>query len=237
MGFFDASLLITALNLRAHRKCTVRMNSVQIYRIVKRILETILSLILLLLLAPLFVLVTLAIRWDTPGSAFFRQTRIGKDGKPFTFYKFRSMYSDIDRTAHQAFLAAFVNGELDEANSKRDVFKPIKNNQITRVGRLLRKTSLDELPQLINVIKGEMSFVGPRPNVPAEVEAYKDWHRRRLMVLPGITGLAQINGRSSILFDQIAHYDIYYVENESPILDLKIVLQTLPAVLQGNHAK
>jgi lipopolysaccharide/colanic/teichoic acid biosynthesis glycosyltransferase len=237
MGFFDASLLITALNLRARRKRNLQAGPTRMYRIIKRILETILSLILLLLLAPAFLLISLAIRWDTPGPALFRQTRIGKDGKPFTFYKFRSMYCNIDRNAHHAFLAAFVNGELDGHSIRRDVFKPLQANQVTRVGRFLRKKSLDELPQLINVVKGDMSFIGPRPNIPAEVDAYKDWHRKRLAVLPGITGLAQINGRSSILFDQIARYDIYYVDNESLGLDLRIVLETMPAVLRGDHAK
>jgi lipopolysaccharide/colanic/teichoic acid biosynthesis glycosyltransferase len=233
MGFFDASLLIAAFNLRARHRDTRRVCRVRIYPIVKRVLETLLSLLLLILLAPLFLLLTLAIRWDSSGSALFRQTRIGKYGKPFILYKFRSMHVDIDRTAHQAFLTAFVNGEVAED----DVYKPIQTNQVTRVGQFLRKTSLDELPQLINIIKGEMSFIGPRPNVPAEVEAYRDWHRKRLEVLPGVTGLAQIKGRSSIPFDHIVNYDIEYIENESLMTDLKILLQTIPAVMGGNGAK
>jgi len=209
----------------------------KIYPIFKRVAETILSIVLLILMAPLFLLLTLAIRWDSPGPALFRQTRIGKRGKSFTFYKFRTMFHDIDRSGHQAFLKAYVNGELASGTNGQNVYKPIQANQITRVGRILRKTSLDELPQLFNIIKGEMSFIGPRPNVPTEVEAYQEWHRKRLEVLPGITGLAQINGRSMIAFDQIVQYDIEYVENAGLLMDLKVLWCTIPAVLLGNGAK
>jgi lipopolysaccharide/colanic/teichoic acid biosynthesis glycosyltransferase len=209
---------------------------VNIYSSIKHLIERLLALALLILLTPLFVLLALLIQWDSPGPVLFRQERIGKGGKPFKFFKFRSMRSDIDRGAHEAFFKAFVNGHT-EGSEQLQEFKPIQDDQVTRMGRFLRKTSLDELPQLLNIIKGEMSFIGPRPNVLAEVEAYKDWHRRRLEVLPGITGLAQINGRSSIPFDQIVQYDIEYVENESLLLDLQISWQTLPAVLRGKGAK
>jgi len=243
MGFFNMSLLVVALNVRARNRN--KINAVgafvfrrgRIYPIFKRVAETILSILLLILMAPLFLLLTLAIRWDSPGPALFRQTRIGKGGKAFTFYKFRTMFHDIDRSGHQTFLKAYVNGELASGTNGQNVYKPIQANQITRVGRILRKTSLDELPQLFNIIKGEMSFIGPRPNVPAEVEAYHDWHRKRLEVLPGITGLAQINGRSMIAFDQIVRYDIEYVENAGLLMDLKVLWYTLPAVLLGNGAK
>jgi lipopolysaccharide/colanic/teichoic acid biosynthesis glycosyltransferase len=149
------------------------------------------------------------------------------------------MYTNIDRNGHEAFLKAFVNGHAGEgadANEHQD-FKPIKTNQVTSVGRFLRRTSLDELPQLINIIKGDMSFIGPRPNVPVEVREYKDWHKRRLRVLPGITGLAQINGRSKISFDQIVRYDLEYVENESLVLDLQVLWRTVPAVLKAKGAR
>ncbi len=207
---------------------------IRIYPIIKRALETVLSLVLLVLLAPVFLLITLAIKLDSPGPAIFRQTRIGKDGKPFTFYKFRSMFHDIDTSGHQAFMKAFVNGNIDH---DKEVFKPAQDDQITQIGRLLRKTSLDELPQLFNVIKGEMSFVGPRPNIPAEVEEYKEWHKRRLQALPGITGWAQINGRSSLSFDQIAQYDLEYIERENLGMDLKIIGRTLSYVLQSKGAQ
>ena len=147
------------------------------------------------------------------------------------------MYEDIDRKAHDRFLTAYVNGDIHAGSNGRSVFKPIGDKQITRVGRFLRKTSLDEAPQIINIIKGDMSFIGPRPNIPTEVEAYQDWHRKRLEVLPGITGLAQIRGRSSIPFDQIVRYDVEYVENESLKMDLHILWHTVPTVLLGSGAE
>jgi lipopolysaccharide/colanic/teichoic acid biosynthesis glycosyltransferase len=237
MGYFNTSLLIVALNLKARHGINILPRRIKVYPIFKRVFETIFSIILLILLVPVFLLLTLAIRFDSPGPALFRQTRVGKGGKPFTFYKFRTMYHDIDRSAHQAFMAAFVNGKVSQGADNGTEFKPASRNQITSVGRILRKTSLDELPQLLNIIKGEMSFIGPRPNVLAEAEAYQDWHKKRLDVLPGITGLAQINGRSSIPFDQIVRYDIEYVENYGLRMDLKIMAGTLPAVFRGNGAK
>jgi lipopolysaccharide/colanic/teichoic acid biosynthesis glycosyltransferase len=237
MGILNISLLIVALNLRARHRTFVRSRRFRIYPAVKRIVETVLSIIILILLAPMFLLITLAIRWDSSGSALFRQTRIGKNGKSFTCYKFRTMYEDIDRSAHDRFLAAYVNGHIKSGSNGRSVFKPIRDNQVTRVGRFLRKTSLDEAPQIINIVRGDMSFIGPRPNIAAEAEAYQDWHRKRLEVLPGITGLAQIHGRSSIPFDQIVRYDVEYVENESLKLDLHILWRTVPTVLFGNGAE
>lgn len=237
MGYLNTSLFIVALNMRARHQECVFSRQIQIYPLVKRLAEFLFSIVLLIVFAPLFFLLTMAIRLDSPGPALFRQIRIGKDGKPFTFYKFRSMYNNIDRNAHAAFMTAYINGQVSEDASKESIFKPIQKNQITRMGQILRKTSLDELPQLINILRGEMSFIGPRPNVPAEVEAYKDWHNKRLQVLPGITGWAQINGRSAIVFDQIVHYDIEYVENAGLMMDLKVLWYTVPAVLLGRGAK
>jgi lipopolysaccharide/colanic/teichoic acid biosynthesis glycosyltransferase len=134
---------------------------------------------------------------------------------------------------HHAFVKAFVTQQI-ENKSRNETFKPCQVSQITRVGRILRKTSLDELPQLINVLKGEMSLVGPRPNVPWEVEEYQLWHHERLEVLPGITGLAQVRGRSSIDFDSIVNHDIEYVKNQSVVMDIKIAWWTVATVL---HAK
>jgi lipopolysaccharide/colanic/teichoic acid biosynthesis glycosyltransferase len=230
MEYYTALDLLKASDLQTRSR-------VRVYPAVKRIVEATLALVLLALLAPLFALFMVAIRLDSPGPTFYRQTRIGKNRKPFTFYKFRSMYQNIDRNAHQDFLKAFVNGNVKNGKDGQDVFKPIKADQVTPVGRFLRKTSLDELPQLVNIIRGEMSFIGPRPNVPAEVEEYKEWHLRRLDTLPGITGLAQVNGRSSIPFDSIVQYDIKYVEGESPLMDLKILWKSVPLVLRGKGAK
>lgn len=184
--------------------------------------------------------IALIIVLDSPGSAFFVQERVGKNGRLFRLYKFRTMRIDHDGRHSRAFMQAYVAGQLPdnfEDIEGQDVgFKPIKRKDITRVGRFLRKTSLDELPQIINVLKGDMSLVGPRPNVPWEVEAYHDWHYERLNVLPGITGLAQVHGRSNITFDEIVHHDIDYVKNLSLKMDLYILWRTFQFVLTTEGA-
>jgi lipopolysaccharide/colanic/teichoic acid biosynthesis glycosyltransferase len=203
----------------------------------KRALDTALALIALVLLWPLMVAIGVLIRLDSPGPALFLQQRIGKEGRPFRIYKFRTMTHSLDNSAHVKFMQAFVQGRLNaRASSSDTTYKPFAESQVTRLGRILRKTSLDELPQIINVLKGEMSLVGPRPNVPYEVQAYKEWHRERLTVLPGITGLAQVRGRSALEFDTIASYDIQYVRTLSLVLDVQILLGTLTAVLRGKGA-
>jgi exopolysaccharide biosynthesis polyprenyl glycosylphosphotransferase len=195
--------------------------------VVKRALD----LTLVLLSLPLVLLVTLAfaaaIRWDSPGPVIFRQRRIGKGGRPFTAYKFRSMH--IDAEARKAELAA-------ENEADGPLFKMRNDPRVTRVGRWIRKTSLDELPQLWNVVRGEMSLVGPRPPTPDEVAQYEPWHLQRLDVTPGLTGLWQVLGRSDTSFDEMVRLDIFYAENWSPGLDLRIILQTVPVVLSGKGA-
>jgi len=183
----------------------------------------------------LSLVIIILIRFDSPGPIFFVQERIGKGGKPFKIYKFRTMYQSIDRENHKSFMKAFVKGQA-QANGDKQVYKPFEKSQVTPIGRLLRRTSLDELPQLINIFKGEMSLVGPRPNVPWEVEEYQSWHEERLEVLPGITGLAQIRGRSGIEFDEIVRHDIEYVEQQSLWLDIKILWWTFASVLVGRGA-
>jgi lipopolysaccharide/colanic/teichoic acid biosynthesis glycosyltransferase len=205
------------------------------YRTIKRVLEIILCLLLAPFLVPLFLAIAVAIKLGSPGPIFFVQERIGKGGRSFKMIKFRTMHHNLDTSAHRAFMKAFVNGQIQEDNGKT-VFKPFEQNQVTRVGRLLRKTSLDELPQLINVFKGEMGLVGPRPNVPWEVEEYRAAHQERLEVLPGITGLAQVRGRSGITFDEIVQYDIEYIEKHCLTLDLKILWWTFASVLFGKGA-
>lgn len=184
--------------------------------------------------------IALIIVLDSPGSPFFVQERVGKDRRPFRLYKFRTMRCDYNDREDRGFMQAYVAGAIDDAQQtagQRDaLYKPIKKRDITRVGRILRKASLDELPQVINILKGEMSLIGPRPNVPWEVESYRDWHYGRLAVLPGITGLAQVHGRSNISFDEIASYDIQYVENLCFRMDLQIILQTVWMVLTGKGA-
>jgi lipopolysaccharide/colanic/teichoic acid biosynthesis glycosyltransferase len=172
-------------------------------------------------------LIALAIRLDSPGPVIFRQVRVGKGGRLFTMYKFRTMRVGAEQ--EQERLRA-----LNEASGP--IFKIRNDPRVTRVGRILRRLSLDELPQLVNVLKGEMSLVGPRPPVPSEVEAYKPWQRQRLSAIPGMTGLWQISGRSDLTFDEMCLLDIYYIENWSPLLDLEIMLRTIPRVIMGEGA-
>ena len=206
------------------------------YRLVKRVFDLGLGLFLLPFAALTTLLIALAIRLDSPGPIFFVQERIGKGSQPFKMFKFRTLYHCVDRSAHREFMKAYVNGEVSQNGYQTGVFKPLGHNQITRVGRLLRKTSLDELPQIINVLRGEMSFVGPRPNVTWEVEEYRGWHQERLEVLPGITGLAQVRGRSGIIFDEIVEYDIEYIERQSFSLDMRIIWWTITSILEGKGA-
>lgn len=179
------------------------------------------------LLLPLMLFISLLIRLDSPGPALFRQQRVGKGGKLFTCYKFRTMVRDAEK--RRAELEA-----LNEADGP--IFKIRHDPRVTRVGRFLRRSSLDELPQLWNILLGEMSMVGPRPALPSEVECYEPWHQRRLEVLPGLTGMWQVLGRSNTSFDEMVRLDIYYAENWSVGMDLRILLQTIPAVLFGRGA-
>ncbi len=198
------------------------------YVLAKRVSDIFLSACALLLLSPLMGFIALAVKLDSPrGPIVFKQKRIGRNGRPFYIYKFRSMIPEADRVKQQ--LAA-----LNEADGP--IFKIRKDPRTTRVGRLLRRFSLDELPQLFNVLRGEMSLVGPRPALPEEVAQYEPWHKKRLEVTPGITGLWQISGRSDLSFDEMILLDIYYVENWSPLLDFRILLLTIPKVLLGDGA-
>jgi len=206
------------------------------YQILRRTVDVATSLLLSLLLAPIFMIIAIAIKLDTNGPIFFIQERVGKGGRRFRMYKYRTMHIDIDKSSHQAFMKAFVNGNVNSKMAEKTVFKPFEASHVTRIGRILRKTSLDELPQLINVLKGDMSLIGPRPNVPWEVEEYRYVHQERLEVLPGITGLAQVRGRSGITFDEIVQYDVEYVENQSILLDLKILWWTVISVIYGKGA-
>ncbi len=193
----------------------------------KRALDFAAALISLAAASPLMLVIALAIKLDSPGPVIFSQTRIGKGGRPFTCYKFRTMRVGAEREKEKL-------ARLNEAQGA--LFKIKNDPRMTRMGRLLRRFSLDELAQLYNILKGDMSLVGPRPPLPEEVSEYMEWHKRRLETWPGLTGLSQVSGRSNLTFDEICLLDIYYVENWSPALDTKIVLQTIPKVILGDGA-
>jgi lipopolysaccharide/colanic/teichoic acid biosynthesis glycosyltransferase len=206
------------------------------YQTIKRLADLLFTFVILPMVFPIMAFIALIVKLDSPGPAIFKQERVGKGGRRFRVYKFRTMQHNLDNSYHKAFMRAFVQGDVGQEEDENAVYKPFTDSQVTRVGRILRKTSLDELPQLFNILKGEMSLVGPRPNVTWEVEAYKSWHIERLAVLPGITGLAQVNGRSAISFDAIVKYDIAYVRNQSLWLDLRILWRTFKSVMKGKGA-
>ena len=196
-------------------------------RLLKRAIDLTLGTVALLLTSPLFGFVAALIRIESKGPSMIKQTRIGKGAKPFTVYKFRSMKQDADA----------LKEELLHLNESQGPLFKIRNDpRITRVGRIIRKLSIDELPQLLNVLRGEMSLVGPRPPLPDEVDQYESWQRKRFEVMPGLTGLAQISGRSDLSFDETLRFDFYYIENWSPLIDIKIMLKSIPKVILGRGA-
>ncbi len=206
--------------------------------ILKRGLDITLCLLILPFALLLMVFVSLLIVLESPGSPIFIQERVGKCGKPFRIYKFRSMrIGDADPTERN-FMQAYIQGNLhfSELTGGKAKYKPNNMDRITKVGRLLRKTSLDELPQILNILRGEMSLIGPRPNVPWEVACYEDWHFKRLETLPGITGLAQVHGRSELTFNDIVKYDVEYIEKHSIFMDLRILWSTVVCVLNRQGA-
>lgn len=206
--------------------------------IYKRVFDSVLVATGLLFLLPLFVLLAILIKLDSPGPVFFTQTRIGKNGRPFRFYKFRSMTvgSDDDSTRMKT-AVEFVRTKRGGGLPGNGSTKIVNENRITRIGRWLRKTSVDEFPQLINVLKGEMSLVGPRPCLPYEWENYEEWHKRRLSVMPGCTGMWQVAGRSVVGFEDMVILDLYYIQNASLMLDFTLLLRTLPVMVFGAGAK
>ncbi|MGB0388083.1 MAG: sugar transferase [Ardenticatenaceae bacterium] len=193
----------------------------------KRPLDVAIASLALLVFGPIMLATALLVKWTSPGPALFKQTRVGKWGEPFTCYKFRSMY--IDAEQRKAELMA-------ENEADGPVFKMKNDPRITPVGRYIRKLSIDELPQLLNVIKGDMSLVGPRPAVPKEVAQYEYDQRRRLDAIPGITGLQQVSGRSNLDFKRWVELDLEYIANQSLLKDIEILLKTIPAVLFSKGA-
>lgn len=202
-------------------------------KILKRITDFTISLLTLLLLSPLLLLISMGIKLTSKGPVFFRQTRVGERGRQFTFYKFRSMFDNADSTTHRRWVKSFISNRGRDANG---VQKMTRDERVTKFGYFLRRTSLDELPQLINVLRGEMSLIGPRPPIPYEAKLYETWHKKRLKAKPGITGLWQVSARSSVSFSEMVLLDIYYAENWSLGLDLEILLKTVPVVISRRGA-
>ncbi|HEX8638605.1 MAG TPA: sugar transferase, partial [Pyrinomonadaceae bacterium] len=209
-------------------------------RFVKRAFDIIISVVAIALLSPIWLIISILVKFDSPGAVFFRQERVGMDGRIFLCYKFRTMFSDADDRIHREAYRRNIEGapNANAGDDGKPIFGKVKNDpRITKVGGWLRRSSLDELPQFLNVLRGEMSVVGARPPIPYEVEEYDLAHRRRLDMKPGITGLWQVSGRSRLSFEEMVRIDLYYIENWSLWLDLKIILLTLPAILRGEGAR
>lgn len=194
---------------------------------IKRIIDIVLSLIGIIILIPVYLAIIILIKTDSKGDAIFKQIRVGKDGKEFTIYKFRTMVVDADSKRELA---------IDTQDIENFVFQSKSDNRITKIGAFLRKTSLDEIPQLFNVLMGTMSLVGPRPEIPDVVSIYPDKYRERLLVLPGITGLAQISGRGEIELGKTVYYDLTYIKNFSVLFDIKILFLTVFSVFKSEGA-
>jgi lipopolysaccharide/colanic/teichoic acid biosynthesis glycosyltransferase len=240
--------------MNASVRCTARARLVpafapELYFAFKRVIDVVLSAPLLVLLAPLLCLIAIAIKLDTAGPVLFVQERVGARRRVtrgrtttweigrFPCFKFRSMAAGADQTVHEEYIRAFIHGQVAPAEGTGPAFKLAHDNRITRVGRLLRKTSLDELPQLLNVLRGEMSLVGPRPVPPYEVAEYTESETERLAALPGITGLWQVKGRAQVPFDEMMRMDREYVHRQSLWFDLQILIATIPVVLFGRGAR
>lgn len=205
------------------------------YNFCKSIIDKTLALIFILLELPLALIIVVGIKLSSKGPVFFKLQRVGQYGRVFFLYKFRTMVHDFDPERDQIFVKKLIKGEYGKIG-EGPVFKLMNDPRVTAFGKFLRKTNLDELPQLINVLKGDMSFVGPRPALPYEVELYTLRHKERLKVKPGITGLWQVKGRSMTTFDEMVELDLLYATQKSLILDLKILFKTIILVLRGKGA-
>jgi lipopolysaccharide/colanic/teichoic acid biosynthesis glycosyltransferase len=227
-------------DIRLYPDLTHRKSKKRLPQIVKRVFDVAASATILLLLGPLLAVIALAIQLTSKGSVVFQQERLGQFGSRFKFLKFRTMYANNDPKVHQEYTQRFIAGQSSSHTTEQGkpvVYKITNDSRVTPIGRFLRKTSLDELPQLWNVLRGEMSLVGPRPPVPYEFEVYDIWHRRRVLeVKPGVTGLWQVSGRSRMCFDDMVRLDLRYCQSWSLLLDLKILIATPRAVISGEGA-
>jgi lipopolysaccharide/colanic/teichoic acid biosynthesis glycosyltransferase len=201
---------------------------------VKRAIDFTVSFFVLAFGLPFHAMLALLIKLTSEGPVLYVQERIGEDGRPFLMYKYRTMMNGNNDELHRSFAKDFINGKANGNNgSSGSVFKIVDDPRVTSIGKFLRKTSLDELPQFVNVFKGQMSLVGPRPPLTYELDHYQEWHKRRLSVRPGLTGLWQVSGRSTVPFDEMVALDLHYIENWSLLLDVKIILRTVPVMLSG----
>ena len=208
-------------------------------RFLKRTSDIVIASIVLILTSPIWLIIAVMIKRDSRGPVFFRQERVGMDGRIFLCLKFRTMLADADESVHREAYKQNIAGDstANAGDDEKPVYGKVANDpRVTRVGRWLRRSSLDELPQLVNVLRGDMSVVGPRPPIPYEVHQYDIWHRKRLDMKPGITGLWQVSGRNRLTFEQMVKVDLFYIENWSIWLDLKIILLTIPALWRDEGA-
>jgi lipopolysaccharide/colanic/teichoic acid biosynthesis glycosyltransferase len=225
----------TSIELDGGRLRTSRQES-RLVDVSCRTLDVVGSALALLVLSPLLLVIAIAIRLDSVGPAIFRQRRFGRDLRPFTVCKFRTMQYGVPEDQHREFVLRLISGEEPELEAARPLYKMTEDPRVTRVGRILRRSSLDELPQLWNVLRGEMSLVGPRPPIPYEVEQYPPHWFRRFAVKPGVTGLWQVGGRSDVTLEQMVALDVDYIRRRSLWLNIAIIARTLPAVLSARGA-
>jgi len=219
-----------AASIKVQQRYTqqVLVNDRKSYLITKRMIDIIGALIGLIALSWLFLIVAVLIKLEDPkGPVFFKQIRVGKDGKQFYMYKFRSMVTDAEAKLQELLKYNEVSGAM---------FKMKNDPRVTKVGKFIRKTSIDELPQLWNVLKGDMSLVGPRPPLPREVEQYTEYDKQRLLVTPGCTGLWQVSARNSVGFKEMVELDLHYIRNQSILFDLKIIIKTVFVLFGSKHA-
>ena len=235
--FSPKSLPIITIKLRPDIFCGLPMillgsqKNIWLFGKIKHTVDTLLSLLLFIILIPLFFIIMLAIKLDSKGPIFYRPQAIGKDGNIFSMFKFRSMRVDTDNEIHKTYVSKLIKGEIGKDENEETPLKITNDPRVTKIGKILRKWSLDELPQLINVLKGDMRLVGPRPCLPYEFEMYEDWCKKRTAVVGGITGLWQTTGRSKVSFEDMILLDLYYIYNRSLSLDFNILFETIFVVL------
>jgi lipopolysaccharide/colanic/teichoic acid biosynthesis glycosyltransferase len=210
-----------------------RTEKTRLYQYIKYILDIAIALPLIVLFGPLMLIIAAGIRFSSPGPVFYRQTRIGKNGKQFVMLKFRSMQVKNNPDLHREHVQKLIRENLSPSSTDTPSLKLLKDPRITGLGKYLRKFGIDELPQFINVLRGEMSIVGPRPSLPYEYELYTEWHKQRLAVLPGITGLWQVTAHNTVSFDEMVQIDLNYIRTMSLWLDLKIMLLTPIEMVRG----